>query len=61
MTTQGSTDDFRYLLPRLFQGVAEERYSYDPEILSCNPQMASTAGHSGAHCKGSSFVGERWI
>jgi hypothetical protein len=33
MTTQGSVDDFRYLLPRLFQGIAEETYSYNPEIL----------------------------
>lgn len=33
MTTQGSIDNFRYLLPRLFQGIAEEQYSYNPEIL----------------------------
>jgi hypothetical protein len=33
MTTQGSLDEFRYLMPRLFQGVAEEPYSYNPEIL----------------------------
>jgi hypothetical protein len=33
MTTQGSVDDFRYLLPRLFQGITEEAYSYNPEIL----------------------------
>src|SRR5260370_37151339 len=33
MATQGSVDDFRYLLPRFFQGIAEEPYSYNPEIL----------------------------
>src|ERR1700761_6105655 len=33
MTTQGSIDDFRYLLPRLLQGIAEEPYSYNPEIF----------------------------
>jgi hypothetical protein len=33
MTTQGSVDDFRYVLPRLLQGIAEEPYSYNPEIL----------------------------
>jgi|SRR6185312_3074975 len=33
MTTQGSVNDFRYLLPRLFQGIAEEEYAYNPEIL----------------------------
>jgi hypothetical protein len=33
MTTQGSINDFRYLLPRLFQGITEEEYAYNPEIL----------------------------
>jgi hypothetical protein len=33
MTTQGSTKDFKYFLPRLLQGIAEETYSYNPEIL----------------------------
>lgn len=33
MTTQGSVDDFRYFLPRLFQGMVEESYAYNPEIL----------------------------
>ena len=33
MTTQGSVDDFRYLLPRLFQGIVEEDCLCDPEIL----------------------------
>lgn len=33
MTTQGSVDDFRYFLPRLFQGVVEEPYSYSDETL----------------------------
>jgi hypothetical protein len=33
MTTQGSLDDFRYFLPRLLEGIAEEKYSYNPEIL----------------------------
>lgn len=33
MTTQGSVDDFRYLLPRLLQGITEEPYGYNPEIL----------------------------
>jgi len=33
MTTQGTVEDFRYLLPRLFQGIAEEDYGYNPEIL----------------------------
>lgn len=27
-------DDFRYLLPRLFEGVTEEGFGYDPEVLS---------------------------
>jgi hypothetical protein len=33
MTTQGSTEDFKYFLPRLLQGIAEEPYGYNPEIL----------------------------
>ena len=33
MTTQGSVDDFRYFLPRLFQGIVEEPYSYSNETL----------------------------
>jgi hypothetical protein len=33
MTTQGSVDDFRYLLPRLFHGITAEQYDYNPEIL----------------------------
>src|ERR1700760_4965967 len=33
ITTQGSVDDFRYLLPRLCQGVAEEPCGCNPEIL----------------------------
>jgi hypothetical protein len=33
MATQGSVDDFRYFLPRLFQGIAEEPYSYCDETL----------------------------
>ena len=33
MTTVGSVDDFRYFLPRLFQGVTQEDYSYCDEIL----------------------------
>jgi hypothetical protein len=33
MTTQGSVDDFRYFLPRLFQGIVEEPYSYSDETL----------------------------
>jgi hypothetical protein len=33
MTTQGSVDDFRYLMPRLLQGIVEESYSFNPEIL----------------------------
>ena len=33
MTTQGSVEDFRYFVPRLFQGVTEEPYSYNPEVL----------------------------
>jgi hypothetical protein len=33
MTTQGTCEDFRYLLPRLFQGIAKEPYGYNPEIL----------------------------
>jgi hypothetical protein len=31
--TQGSTDDFRYMLPRLFEGVVRHNYPVDPEIL----------------------------
>ncbi len=34
ITTQGTVDDFRYLLPRLFEGVTEEGFGYDPEVLS---------------------------
>ena len=33
MTTQGTVDDFRYLLPRLFEGITEEGFGYDPEVL----------------------------
>lgn len=33
MTTQGSRDDFRYLLPRLFQAIVEDLDVIDPEIL----------------------------
>jgi hypothetical protein len=33
MTTQGTVDDFRYLLPRLFQGVANEPFGSCPEFL----------------------------
>ena len=33
LTTQGTDDDFRYLLPRLFQGIAFENCSCNPEIL----------------------------
>src|SRR5262249_21208794 len=33
LTTQGSTDDFRYLLPRLMQGIAQEPCECNPEIL----------------------------
>ena len=33
MTTQGSVDDFRYFLPRLLQGIAEEPYSYSSETI----------------------------
>ncbi len=33
MTTQGTVDDFRYLLPRLFEGITQEPYNYNPEIL----------------------------
>ena len=31
--TQGSTNDFRYMLPRLFEGVVRHNYPVDPEIL----------------------------
>jgi hypothetical protein len=33
MMTQGSFDDFKYFLPRLFEGVAKQPYDYNPEIL----------------------------
>jgi len=33
MTTQGSVDDFRYFLPRLFESAAEEEFAYNLEIL----------------------------
>jgi hypothetical protein len=33
MTTQGSVNDFKYFLPRLLEGVAQEPYGYNPEIL----------------------------
>ncbi|MGA9071209.1 MAG: hypothetical protein WB424_13185, partial [Terracidiphilus sp.] len=33
MTTQGSIDDFRYLLPRIFQGIAEENCLCAPETI----------------------------
>lgn len=33
MTTQGSVDDFRYLLPRLFEGVTQESSVVSLEIL----------------------------
>jgi len=40
MTTQGSLNDFRYLLPRLFQGITEEEYGYNPETLFCKLDYA---------------------
>src|ERR1700759_162947 len=33
MTTQGSVDDFRYLLPRLFESVTGEPLACNPESL----------------------------
>ncbi len=33
MTTQGSVQNFKYLLPRLLQGIAAEEYRYNTEIL----------------------------
>jgi len=33
ISTQGSVNDFRYFLPRLFQGIAEESYSYSEQSL----------------------------
>jgi len=33
ITTQGSVDDFKYLLPRLVQGITEEPCGCNPEIL----------------------------
>ncbi|HEY2859600.1 MAG TPA: hypothetical protein VGJ21_14365 [Terracidiphilus sp.] len=33
MSTQGSVEDFKYFLPRLFEGIVQEPYGYDPEIL----------------------------
>lgn len=33
MTTQGSSDDFRYFLPRMFQCAAEEEFPFSLEIL----------------------------
>jgi hypothetical protein len=33
MTTQGSVDDFKYFLPRILEGIAQESYCYNPEIL----------------------------
>jgi hypothetical protein len=33
ITTQGSVDDFKYLLPRLMQGISEEPCGCNPEIL----------------------------
>ena len=33
MTTQGSVSDFKYFLPRLLEGIAQESYRYNPEIL----------------------------
>ena len=40
MTTQGSVDDFRYLLPRLFEGVATEPCGVNLEILLGKLQYA---------------------
>ena len=33
ITTQGSVDDFKYLLPRLMQGISEKPCGCNPEIL----------------------------
>jgi len=33
MTTQGSVEDFKYFLPRLLAGIAQERYGFNPEML----------------------------
>jgi hypothetical protein len=41
MSTQGTVDDFRYFLPRLFQGIAEEQYSYSSETLFHHLQYAN--------------------
>ena len=40
MTTQGSVDDFRYLLPRLFEGVATEPCGVNLETLFGKLQYA---------------------
>jgi hypothetical protein len=33
ITTQGLVDDFRYLLPRILEGIAEQPFGCNPEIL----------------------------
>jgi hypothetical protein len=33
MSTQGSVKDFKYFLPRLLEGIAQEPFGYNPEIL----------------------------
>ena len=46
LTTQGTDDDFRYLLPRLFQGIAFENCLCNPEILFGKLRYAKWTGWS---------------
>jgi hypothetical protein len=38
ISTWGTVDQFKYLLPRLFETVVFEPYRYDPEVLFKKPQ-----------------------
>jgi hypothetical protein len=38
ISTWGTVDLFKYLLPRLFETIASEKYRYDPEVLFKKPR-----------------------
>jgi hypothetical protein len=42
ISTWGTVDLFKYLLPRLFETVAFEKYRYDPEVLFKKPRYGGS-------------------
>jgi hypothetical protein len=43
ISTWGTVEQFKYLLPRLFQLVIEEEFAYNPEILFAKPRYGGLA------------------